>query len=117
MTGRHGSTSKAVWQRDKGKCHLCTCPVALKDASRDHIETASSGGYDAAANYHISHTRCNHARGNLPLDLAYEVVRELHGAGVRLTPHIVQEALYVRLREYRRFMRSGQRTSRGLTRR
>lgn len=107
-----GGTIKAVWQRDHGRCHLCGQPVPIKEASRDHIETASSGGYNAADNYRISHKRCNHARGNLPLDLAYQVVEDLHSTGVRLTSGVVQDALYVRLREYRQFLRAGQRTAR-----
>lgn len=115
MTGYRkgeGGTKKAVWLRDNRKCHLCTCHVDLKDASRDHIETASNGGYAKADNYRISHMRCNHARGNLPLDMAYQVVSELRESGVRLSPIVVQDALYTRLREYRQFLRAGQRTSR-----
>lgn len=104
-----GGTIKAVWLRDNRKCHLCGQPVPLKEASRDHIETASNGGYDKADNYRISHKRCNHARGNLPLDMAYQVIEDLRGAGVHITTQVVQDALYVRLREYRQFLRAGQR--------
>jgi hypothetical protein len=104
-----GGTIKSVWLRDNRKCHLCLQPVELKEASRDHIETASNGGYAGADNYRISHKRCNHARGDMPIELAYEVVRELKEAGVWLTTQIVQDALYNRLREYRQFMRAGQR--------
>jgi hypothetical protein len=104
-----GGTIKAVWQRDRGKCHLCGQPVPIKDASRDHIETASNHGSDHGYNYRISHKRCNHARGDLPIDLAYQVVQELRDVGVRLNPQIVQDALYLRLKEYRRFLRAGQR--------
>lgn len=113
-----GGTIKAVWLRDDRKCHLCGSRVELKDASRDHVETASSGGYAKADNFRISHKRCNHARGNLPLDMAYQVIQDLKEAGVVLTPQIVQDALYVRLREYRQFLRAGQRPGsrqRGLT--
>jgi hypothetical protein len=102
----HGGTIRSVWAKDRGLCHLCGCHVALKEASRDHIETASNGGYNKADNYRIAHRDCNHARGDLPIDMAYQVVSELREVGVHVTPQIAQEALYVRLREYRRFLRA-----------
>ena len=55
----------SVWRRDRRRCWLCRRSVAVADASRDHVEPASLGGYDKSANYRLAHRVCNTSRGNL----------------------------------------------------
>lgn len=108
MSRVHGGTVRSIWIKDKGKCHLCGCDVPMKDATRDHVETASNGGSDHGDNYRLAHRDCNHCRGNMPIDMAYQVIADLREVGVRITPKIAQDALHARLVEYRQWLHSGQ---------
>lgn len=61
----NGGTLRSIFQRDKGRCWICGHKVRHDEASRDHVEPRSLGGYDKSRNYRLAHDRCNNARGNL----------------------------------------------------
>ena len=70
----NGGTVLGIWQRDKGRCWICGHKVPKAEASRDHVDPKSLGGYDKSRNYRLAHTLCNNARGNLSED-AVKVIR------------------------------------------
>lgn len=73
---RAGSDNLAsVRERGGNLCHLCVTYVSKDQASRDHVVPRASGGDDHRTNYRIAHKQCNTARGDLPLDRAYAVIR------------------------------------------
>lgn len=45
-------------------CFVCKNPVDKDDATLEHIYPRSKGGTDDLNNLSISHTKCNHDRGN-----------------------------------------------------
>jgi 5-methylcytosine-specific restriction endonuclease McrA len=45
-------------------CFVCGKHVPKKDATAEHIIPRSRGGTDDVSNLHISHAKCNSARGN-----------------------------------------------------
>ena len=56
---------KIAWRRQGGDCALCGKPVALKDATIDHITPISRGGAKRdPANLQATHSKCNHRKGN-----------------------------------------------------
>lgn len=61
----------AVYQRDKGICHICQAPVAVMEFTLDHLVPVSQGGADAAWNVAVAHHSCNAMRGpgRLPAQL------------------------------------------------
>lgn len=71
-----GGTVASILRRDR-KCWLCRRGVAAADASRDHVEARSLGGYNKARNYRLAHQRCNSARGAVPPDLVVRVLAVL----------------------------------------
>jgi Restriction endonuclease len=54
---------QAIWERDKGICHLCKEPVDRKDLNFDHIIPVSKGGKHSQENLAVSHERCNKRKG------------------------------------------------------
>lgn len=48
-------------------CYVCGQHVKRADATLEHILPRSRGGSDAGANLSISHAKCNHARGSMPV--------------------------------------------------
>lgn len=44
-------------------CYLCGLPVALGDATRDHIVPYAIGGPNIVSNFRPTHTRCNGTKG------------------------------------------------------
>jgi 5-methylcytosine-specific restriction endonuclease McrA len=48
-------------------CYVCGQHVKRADATLEHILPRSRGGSDAGRNLSISHAKCNHARGSMPV--------------------------------------------------
>lgn len=99
ISRRHtGGTVAAIHKRDR-ICWLCRFAVPITEASRDHQQPRSAGGYDKASNYRLAHRGCNAARGNLPYDLVIIVLRGLPDDA---KPHVVREALHAAHRDWQR---------------
>ena len=49
----------AIYERDKGVCHICTQPVAKDLAHYDHVVPLILGGEHSEANLKVAHHRCN----------------------------------------------------------
>lgn len=77
MPQPEGGSIRAIWIRDAKRCHICGYGVLLAEASRDHVEPKSAGGYDKATNYALAHKRCNSARGSLTMDEVRRVIASL----------------------------------------
>lgn len=91
----------ALYARDRGLCWICTGPVKRSDATKDHLVPQSHGGYRNPRNEALAHTICNHARGDLPIEVTREVIAAAwDGPGDR-QGRLVQ-ALRLALKERRR---------------
>lgn len=88
-----GGNIRSIWERDRRRCHICGRGVALGDASRDHVEPRSLGGYDKAANYRLAHKACNTARGNLEMVVVALLRDELDRTMPRWKPIHLQVAM------------------------
>lgn len=71
------SYKEAIYERDKGICHLCNAPidpiaplneVKSKAPSLDHVTPVSKGGSDYPSNLKTAHISCNKSRKNNPID-------------------------------------------------
>lgn len=93
----NGGTVAGIWQRDRGRCWICDHKVRKDEASRDHVEPKSTGGYDKSRNYRLAHSLCNGSRGNLP-----ESVVEMIRKGMPNAPsEVIRNALRAAQRERR----------------
>lgn len=72
----HGGSVRSIQRRDK-TCWLCTGKVQPNEATRDHLNPASEGGYDKSKNYRLAHRECNIARSNLPYDLTLQTLASI----------------------------------------
>lgn len=86
---QRGGSVESIRQRDK-KCWLCKHQVAKGDASRDHIQPRSDGGFNKSKNYRLAHRACNAARGSLPEEFVIVALKELEGFP---TAEVVRQAL------------------------
>lgn len=65
----------ALRQRDGDDCHICGGLMVFGNphnedyATIDHLHPHSAGGSNGLSNLKLAHKRCNHARGDLPLEL------------------------------------------------
>jgi 5-methylcytosine-specific restriction endonuclease McrA len=50
--------------REEKVCWLCNKPVAIEDATRDHVIPKSLGGIGHRSNLRLAHADCNRLRGN-----------------------------------------------------
>lgn len=48
-----------VWERDRGRCHICRQMVSLRQMELDHIMPLSRGGWHTYANVKAAHHDCN----------------------------------------------------------
>ena len=55
---------EAIYERDKGRCHICGRRVKKAEASLDHLVPISKGGAHAPWNVALAHLNCNSRRGN-----------------------------------------------------
>jgi hypothetical protein len=94
-----GGSLKSIWRRDGRKCWICGRMVAKDDASRDHLEPRSGGGYDKSKNYAIAHKLCNGARGSLPKENVIATISAIEGTR---SPEIIRQALRFAKQEYYR---------------
>lgn len=64
--GRRETIYKMLAKRHGGHvpCFVCGAHVPEADATLEHIKPLSKGGTDNMDNLSISHSRCNHMRGN-----------------------------------------------------
>lgn len=53
----------AIYDRDRGICHLCCLPVARADATLDHVIPLSKGGSHTFENVKLAHAVCNSRKG------------------------------------------------------
>jgi 5-methylcytosine-specific restriction endonuclease McrA len=53
-----------LYDRDAGRCGICSLPVGANDRSVDHILPISKGGVHAYTNTRLSHMACNARRNN-----------------------------------------------------
>lgn len=62
---------KAVYERDRGICHICRRHVSPKRFALDHLIPMSHGGGYTYDNLRLAHPRCNSRRhdGRLPAQL------------------------------------------------
>lgn len=51
-----------IIRRDRGRCQICSKPVARRDVSIDHILPIARGGTHEPRNVRLAHRRCNSAR-------------------------------------------------------
>ena len=63
-TGARTKQLRKIWLRDDKTCWICHQPVALEDASRDHVVPQSKGGTNRLTNLKTAHKACNHRRGD-----------------------------------------------------
>ena len=84
-----GGTVASIWRRDRRRCWICSHGVAIADATRDHVEPRSHGGYDKSKNYRLAHARCNVARGNL----SEAVVRSVQAENPDGSAETIRQAL------------------------
>lgn len=54
---------EAVWERDKGICHICHKMCDPSQWHLDHIIPLSKGGEHSMANTAVSHAECNRKKG------------------------------------------------------
>ena len=54
---------RLLMERDKGICQICGEPVALVDASHDHLIPRSRGGTNEPSNVRLAHLICNIRKG------------------------------------------------------
>ena len=54
---------RLLMERDKGICQICGEPVALVDASHDHLIPRSRGGTNEPNNVRLAHLKCNIRKG------------------------------------------------------
>lgn len=52
-----------VWQRDRGRCHLCFDVAPFDDWHLEHVIPLDSNGTNEHANLAVSHPRCNLRKG------------------------------------------------------
>lgn len=93
----NGGTVASIWQRDKGRCWICGHKVRKEEATRDHVDPRSLGGYDKAKNYRLAHDRCNVTRGNL----SEVVVRAIRQALPDAPAEVIRNALHTARQERR----------------
>lgn len=62
------TTRIAIWLRDDRRCVYCDQPLALHEATLDHLTPRSAGGSNSPRNLVTCCRSCNSARGDLPLD-------------------------------------------------
>lgn len=62
-----GKNLKKIYEKNKGTCFYCLKPVALKDASTEHLIAVSRGGSNASDNLTLAHKQCNQEQANAPL--------------------------------------------------
>jgi len=53
-----------IWDRDKGKCHLCGREPYLHELCFDHLIPVSYGGLGVPWNLRVAHRSCNVRRGS-----------------------------------------------------
>ena len=53
----------AVWDRDKGVCHICEETVEFGDHHFDHVIPLSEGGEHSFDNVKVAHALCNLRKG------------------------------------------------------
>lgn len=53
----------AIYERDRGRCHICGARVARQSFSLDHLIPIVAGGPHTAVNVAVSHRSCNSRRG------------------------------------------------------
>lgn len=93
-----GGTVASIFQRDKRRCWICGHAVRKDEATRDHVDPRSRGGYDKAKNYRLAHARCNVARGNLSETVVDAIRKALPGASAE----VIRNALHAARQERRR---------------
>lgn len=92
-----GGTLRSIFQRDKRRCWICGHRVTLDEASRDHVDPRSNGGYDKALNYRLACSKCNVARGTLPESVVDLIRKGMPGA----SSETIRNALRAAQRERR----------------
>lgn len=55
---------RAMLERQKGICIYCELPVAIAEATFDHITPVSKGGSNKMSNLIACHLKCNLAKAN-----------------------------------------------------
>lgn len=55
----------SAWRRQKGLCHYCKRPVAIGDATVDHVVPRSKGG-KTKGNTVMACWTCNNRKGDMP---------------------------------------------------
>lgn len=90
-TRNQGGTVRSILQRDR-KCWICKRGVSVADASRDHVNPRSMGGYNKARNYRLAHKGCNSARGSLPEDEVIRIVNQLGNPSTGAVQQALREA-------------------------
>ncbi len=55
-------TLDEIYERDGGRCHLCNCKVARRDATVDHLVPVALGGEHTRANVALAHRSCNSSK-------------------------------------------------------
>jgi len=66
--------TQLIYERDRGRCHICGKHVKRADASMDHLKPISLGGVHAPWNVSLAHLECNlrrNAYGTAQLLLAF----------------------------------------------
>lgn len=63
----------AIYQRDKGICHICLNPTPKGRLNYDHVIPLSKGGAHSMDNIKVSHARCNFKKGARFLDTSATV--------------------------------------------
>jgi 5-methylcytosine-specific restriction endonuclease McrA len=51
-----------LWRRQGGTCAICSLPLAISEATLDHIIPRSKGGPNTYANLRATHELCNRRR-------------------------------------------------------
>lgn len=52
----------AIYERDRGICHICRRKVSIRTFTLDHLIPRSDGGLDIPPNLAVAHLRCNTRR-------------------------------------------------------
>jgi hypothetical protein len=57
----------AIYERDRGRCHLCGRKVAKDEFALDHLIPIALGGGTVAANLRVAHVSCNSRKWIKPM--------------------------------------------------
>ena len=60
-----------IYERDGGRCHICSRAVRYEEMHLDHLVPLSAGGEHTALNLRVAHPFCNMSRhdGRIPAQL------------------------------------------------